>query len=110
MPLRHESCKREPGAPGGLVESIVSKKRILVIGGLLVLAAGGYMATSRYGWAPFGAVAQAPQNRPAVRPVAVEVATAVKQSTPVQIEALGTVTPIASVALKSRIDTEIMGV
>jgi multidrug efflux system membrane fusion protein len=96
--------------PSGLVASIVSKQRVLVIGGLLVLAAGGYMAASRYGWVPFGAIAQAPQNRPAARPVAVEVATAVKRSTPVQIEALGTVTPIASVALKSRIDTEIMGV
>ena len=33
-----------------------------------------------------------------------------KQSTPVQIEALGTVTPIASVAIKSRIDSEITGI
>jgi multidrug efflux system membrane fusion protein len=97
------------GATSGLAASIVSKQRILVIGGLLVLAAGGYMTAARYGWVPFGAVAQAPQNRPAPRPVAVEVATAVKKSTPVQIEALGTVTPIASVAIKSRIDTEITG-
>src|SRR3954464_5399434 len=103
MPLRHESCKREPGAAGGLVASIVSKQRILVIGGLLVLAAGGYVATSRYGWSPFGAVAQAPQMRAAPRPVAVEVAAAVKRMTPVQIEALGTVTPMASVAIKPRI-------
>ena len=32
-----------------------------------------------------------------------------KKSTPVQIEALGTVTPMASVAIKSRIDSEITG-
>ena len=57
-----------------------------------------------------GAVAQAPPTRAAPRAVAVEVATAVKQSTPVQIEALGTVTPIASVALKTRIDSEITGI
>ena len=59
---------------------------------------------------PAGAVAQAPQSRAAPRAVAVEVATAVKKSTPVQIEALGTVTPIASVALKGRIDSEITGI
>ena len=63
----------------------------------------------RYGCGPFGAVAQAPQARAAPRAVAVEVATAVKKSTPVQIEALGTVTPMASVAIKSRIDSEITG-
>jgi len=86
----------------------VSKKRILVIGGLLVLAAGGYVAASRYGW--IGAVAQAPQTRAAPRAVAVEVATAVKKITPVQIEALGTVMPMASVAIKPRIDSEITGI
>jgi len=86
----------------------VSKKRILVIGGLLVLAAGGYVAASRYGW--IGAVAQAPQTRAAPRTVAVEVATAVKKMTPVQIEALGTVTPMASVAIKPRVDSEITGI
>jgi len=80
------------------------------MGGLLVLAAGGYVAASRYGWTPFGAVAQAPQTRAAPRPVAVEVATAVKKMTPVQLEALGTVTPMASVAIKSRIDSEITGI
>lgn len=86
----------------------MNKKSKLVIGGLLVLAAGGYVVSARYGWAPFGAVAQAPQTRAAARAVAVEVATATKRVTPVQIEALGTVTPIASVALKSRIDSEII--
>ena len=88
----------------------MNKRRILVIGGLLVLAAGVYVASSRYGWSPFGAVAQAPQTRPAPRPVAVEVATAVKKLTPVQLEALGTVMPMASVAIKSRIDSEITAV
>jgi len=58
-------------------------------------------------WTPQGAVAQAPAQP---RLVSVEVAPAVKKSTPVRIEALGTVTPIASVAIKSRIDSEITGV
>jgi len=88
----------------------VNKRRILVLGCLLVLAAGGYVASVRYGWSPFGAVAQAPQTRAAPRAVAVEVAIAVKKITPVQIEALGTVMPMASVALKPRIDSEITGV
>jgi RND family efflux transporter MFP subunit len=44
------------------------------------------------------------------RPVAVEVATAVKRKTPVEIEALGNVTTMASVAVKPRIDDEIVGI
>src|SRR6516165_7712630 len=44
------------------------------------------------------------------RSVQVEVATAVKQKTPVVIEALGTVTMMASVAIKTRIDNEIVGI
>jgi RND family efflux transporter MFP subunit len=95
--------------PGRILQ--VSKRRILVIGGLLVLTAGGYVVADRYGYRPFGAVAQAPQTKgPQQRVVAVEVAKAVRKTTPVQIEALGTVTPMASVALKSRIDTEIVEV
>jgi multidrug efflux system membrane fusion protein len=100
-------------------------KRLLVIGGVLALAAGGYFVADRAGghatdlvakgyaaasrWNPFGAAAQAPQQKAAPRAVAVEVAKAVKKSTPVQIEALGTVTPMASVAIKPRIDSEILG-
>jgi RND family efflux transporter MFP subunit len=44
------------------------------------------------------------------RAVAVEVATAVKRKTPVEIEALGNVTTMASVAVKPRIDDEIVGI
>jgi membrane fusion protein, multidrug efflux system len=90
-------------------------KRTLVIGGLIVLAAGGYVVADRYGYRPFGAIAlapqaKAPQPKAPARVVAVEVATAVRQSTPVQIDALGTVTPMASVAIKSRVDSEILEV
>ena len=55
-----------------------------------------------------GAVAQAP--RPSVRAIPVEIAVAAKRTVPVRIEALGSVTPIASVAIKARIDSEIVGV
>ena len=41
--------------------------------------------------------------------VPVEIATATKRTVPVRIEALGSVTPIASVAIKARIDSEIVG-
>src|SRR5205823_7509948 len=54
-------------------------------------------------------VAQAPRQD-APRAVPVEVAAAVKRQVPVRVEALGSVTPIASVAIKARVDTEITGV
>jgi len=86
------------------------KKRILVAGAVVVLvAAGCAVAAKRSGLWPGGAVAQAPrQNAP--RAVPVEIVTATKQVVPVRIEALGTVTPIASVAVKPRVDSEITGV
>jgi multidrug efflux system membrane fusion protein len=44
------------------------------------------------------------------RVVPVEVAKAVRKQVPVRIDALGTVTPIASVAIKARLETTIIGV
>jgi len=44
------------------------------------------------------------------RAVSVEVGQAVKKKTPVVLEALGTVTTMASVAIKTRIDNEIVGI
>ena len=85
------------------------KKRILLTGVAVVLiAAGCAFAATRIGlWS--GAIAQAPrQNAP--RAVPVEVVTAIKKVVPVRIEALGSVTPIASVAVKSRVDSEITAV
>ena len=85
------------------------KKRTLVVGVVVVLAAAGVVAATRGGLWPEGAIAQAPrQNAPRV--VAVEVAAAATKAVPVRIEALGSVTPIASVAVKPRIDSEIVGV
>jgi membrane fusion protein, multidrug efflux system len=55
-----------------------------------------------------GKPAQSQQGGP--RAVAVEVATAVKKKTPVLLEALGNVTVMASVAIKARIDNEIVGI
>ncbi len=86
------------------------KKRTLLLAVAAVLAAGGVVTALRGGvWTTGGAVAQAQrQNTP--RSVSVEVATAQKHNVPVRIDALGSVTPIASVAVKSRVDSEIVGV
>ncbi len=80
-----------------------------VITGLAVLALGGGGVTFRDLWLPQGAVAQAPQGKAEApqRVIPVEVAQAVRKPVPVRIDALGTVTPIASVALKARLETTI---
>src|SRR5712692_2319443 len=84
------------------------KKRTVVLGVAAVLAVAGVVVATRGGiWSPPGAVAQAPR---APRAVSVEVATAVKKKMPVRLDALGTVTPIANVAIKARVDSEIVGV
>src|ERR1700726_3528357 len=82
------------------------KKRTLFLGGVAILAAAGIVAATRGGLWSGGAEAQAPHlNAP--RAVPIEAAAAVKKAVPVRIEVLGTVTPIASVAVKPRVDTEI---
>jgi RND family efflux transporter MFP subunit len=85
----------------------VIKRRTLVLGAVAVLVVAAAVVATRTVWSPVGAVAQAPAPP---RLVPVEIAPAVKRDTPVVIEALGTVTPIASVAVRSRIDTEITAV
>jgi membrane fusion protein, multidrug efflux system len=92
------------------------KKRNLVLGGAAVLALAAIVGTET-GWLPAGwnpwaqaeGAAQA-QRRPAERTVPVDVAVAVKKRVPVSIDLLGTVTPIASVAVKPRLDSQIIGV
>jgi multidrug efflux system membrane fusion protein len=82
------------------------KTRTFLIGVAVVALLG--VAVYRTGpWAWRGAEAQAPAP---VRLVPVEVATAVRRPAPVFIEALGTVTPIETVAVRSRLDSEIVAV
>jgi RND family efflux transporter MFP subunit len=85
------------------------KKRTFVLATAVVLAAAGIGVAIRGGYWSEGAVAQA-QRQNAPRTVPVEVAIATSKTVPVRIEALGSVTPIASVAVKPRIDSEIVGV
>jgi multidrug efflux system membrane fusion protein len=84
----------------------VNKRRTLALVILIgaVAAAGATWKWYPSVWGPQGAVAQAPS---APRGVPVEVALAVSKLMPLQVDALGTVTPIASVAIKSRLDNEI---
>jgi len=82
-------------------------KRGWIIAAALLAASGVVVYQTRASW--YGGDTAAKQGLPA-RKVVVEVAKAVKQSVPVDVEAIGTVTPISSVALKSRIETTIIGV
>ncbi|MCC6778563.1 MAG: efflux RND transporter periplasmic adaptor subunit [Hyphomicrobiales bacterium] len=96
------------------------KKRVLVLGILAVIAVGGAAEAirnpdqarslwTRISGSGAGAAAEAP--RPSgPRGIPVEVATATRKLVPVRIEALGSVTPIANVAIKTRIDSEIVAV
>src|SRR5476649_1740796 len=83
------------------------KKRNLIIfaGAIGIVAVAAY--TTRSSWMGGGASAQGPQ-RP--RMVSVELAKAERKSVPVDVDAIGMVTPISSVALKSRVETTILAV
>ena len=81
--------------------------RKFVVGvAVVAVAIGGFYAVRWYSRAET-AVAQQPQ---APRPVSVEVTTAVKKDMPVLLEGIGNVTTIANVAVRSRLDNEIVGV
>ncbi len=88
----------------GIKQPIVIERKWLAGGVGVVLLVAVLLLR---GWFSSGAVAQAPSGP---RQVPVEVAISEKKKVPVQVEGLGTVTPIASVAIKSRLETEIVGV
>src|SRR5437588_7855622 len=83
------------------------KKRtwILLAGAVGIVAVGAFV--TRSSWMGGNASAQGPQ-RP--RAISVDVAKAERKSVPVDVDAIGTVTPISSVALKSRVETTIVSV
>jgi membrane fusion protein, multidrug efflux system len=83
-------------------------KRLIWVGIIAAVTIGGTALGARW----FGKVDRgaAQANQGQARAVAVVVGEAVRKRTPVRIEALGNVTPIASVAIKSRVDNEIVGV
>src|SRR3989440_9985838 len=83
------------------------KKRTLILlaGAVGIAAAAGFI--TRSSWMGGSSNAQGPQ-RP--RMVSVEIAKAERKSVPVDVDAIGMVTPISSVALKSRLETTIVAV
>lgn len=83
------------------------KKRslILLVGALAIATAAGFI--TRSSWMGGSSNAQAPQ-RPRV--VSVDLAKAERKPMPVDVDAIGMVTPISSVALKSRLETTIVAV
>src|ERR1700736_787112 len=83
------------------------KKRILILVACAIGIAAVAAFVTRSSWMGGGASAQGPQ-RP--RLVSVELAKAERKSVPVDVDAIGTVTPISSVALKSRVETTIVSV
>lgn len=81
------------------------KKRALLIAGIAVAAIAIYATRSM--WTGSATTAQAP---PRARTVSVELAKAEKKQVPIDVDSIGTVTPISSVALKSRVETTIVDV
>src|ERR1700759_2235698 len=85
----------------------MKKRNLMICGGVLVIGALVAAFVTRSSWMGTGASAQGPQ-RPRV--VSVELAKADRKQVPVDVDAIGTVTPISSVALKSRLETTITAV
>ncbi len=86
----------------------MSKRNLFIVLGLAAVA-GTVAVSTRSSWMETGGAAKA-QGPARVRSVSVQAATAERKQIPVEVDAIGTVTPIASVALKSRIETTITDV
>src|SRR3954451_22573375 len=84
----------------------MKKNSLIVFLGIIGIAAVAAY-TTRSSWMGGNASAQGPQ-RPRI--VSVELAKAERKSMPVDVDAIGMVTPISSVALKSRVETTIVSV
>src|SRR5436305_1660870 len=82
------------------------KRNLILFAGALAIAALAVFVTRSW-WTGGGASAQGPQR---ARVIAVELAKAERKPVPVDVDAIGTVTPISSVALKSRVETTIVAV
>lgn len=81
----------------------MTRKKWLLGGAVLALI--GVAVLMRGVWTPDGVAARSQAQAP--RTVPVEIATVDRKKMPVRLSALGSVTPIASVAIKARLETEI---
>ena len=84
------------------------KKRSLVLTVAVLGIAAGAAYMIRSSW--MGGGSATTQGPPRPRVVSVDLAKAERRSVPVDVDAIGTVTPISSVALKSRLETTIVSV
>ena len=84
----------------------MKKRTLMFFAAALGIAALAAFVT-RSSWTGDGASAQGPQR---ARVISVELAKAQRKPVPVDVDAIGTVTPISSVALKSRVETTIVSV
>src|SRR6202048_3461837 len=84
----------------------MKKRSLIFFAGVLGIAALAAFVT-RSSWMGTGASAQGPQR---ARVISVELAKAERKPVPVDVDSIGTVTPISSVALKSRVETTIISV
>jgi RND family efflux transporter MFP subunit len=85
----------------------MKKRNLIICVGVLIVGASAAAFMTRSSWMGTGASAQGPQKP---RVVSVEVAKAERKPVPVDVDSIGTVTPISSVALKSRVETTIVSV
>jgi RND family efflux transporter MFP subunit len=90
------------------------KKRNLVLGSAVALAVAAVVGAETgllpERWNPWASLSEVRQAARPERGVPVDVAVAIKKRVPVRVDLLGSVTPIASVAVKTRVDTEILAV
>ena len=84
---------------------LMIKRKWLIGGAALALIVIAVLV--RGFWTTDGAAARSQLQ---ARVVPVEIATAVRKNMPVRVQSLGTVTPIAGVAIKTQVDTTITGV
>src|SRR6202790_5908412 len=83
------------------------RKRTLIFfaGALGIVCLASFV--TRSSWTGGGASAQGPQR---ARVISVELTKAERKAVPVDVDSIGTVTPISSGALKSRVETTIVSV
>src|ERR1700675_1418879 len=84
----------------------MKKRNLIFSAGVLAIAALAAFFT-RASWMGGGTSAQGPQR---ARVIAVDLDKAEQKPVPVDVDSIGTVTPISSVALKSRVETTIVSV
>ena len=85
----------------------MKRRNLIICGAVLLVGALAAAFVTRSSWMGTGASAQGPQKP---RVVSVELAKAERKPVPVDVDSIGTVTPISSVALKSRLETTILSV